>query len=155
MDYRKCAEELMRYVLMSEERIYFVEKNMRELAHGESAVLLYLMEENDGANAKELSERFAVNTSRIAAILNGLVKKGYIIRQKDADDKRMVRVFITEKGRIFTERRKDKLLDYCAAMLERLGEEESELYVNIMKHICEIFQKIKEEGITGPDEDKN
>lgn len=145
MDYKECAEELMYYVLLSEERVRFVQNNITELAHGELAVLRYLLTEKDGANAKDFSRRFEINTSRVAAILKGLVKKGYIDRQSDPDDRRMIRIYITEAGRNYAEKKRETILTHCSAMLERLGEEETGQYVRIMKHISEIFGAMREE----------
>ena len=143
MDYKKCAEELMHYMILGEERSRLVQSHISELAHGELAVLRYLGEENNGANAKELSQRFEVNTSRVAAILNSLVRKGYIVRQPDLTDKRMVHVFITEIGREYAKERFSQFLIHSTAMLEQLGEEDTRNYIHITKRLCSILKEMK------------
>lgn len=144
-DYKKYAEQLMHYMILGEERGRLVQNNISELAHGELAVLRYLIEEKNGANAKELSQRFEINTSRVAAILNSLVKKGFADRQVDAEDKRMIRVFITEKGGQYAKERREQFLSHSAAMLEKLGEEDAKNYIHIMKRLSEILQEMKEQ----------
>lgn len=150
MDYRKCAEDLMYYMILGEERGRLVQNNISELAHGELAVLRFLMNEKDGASAKDLSQRFEINTSRVAAILNSLVKKGYADRQTDPEDRRMVRVYITEAGMKYAENKRNQFLDHSAAMLERLGKEDAENYIHIMKRLSEILQEMKKGEGTPP-----
>lgn len=148
MDYRRCAEELIDYTLKSEERLYSIVKNIRNLIHGENGALAYLLEKGECVSAKELSEQLKVNTSRVAAILNALEKKGYVVRRPDPSDHRKVCVTITDSGREHILLIRKMLLDKCSSSLSRLGEEEASMYLQIMKHICELHQEMSEEGLT-------
>ena len=139
MDYRKSAEEWMQYMLLAEERGRLILGKVSELARGELAVLRFLLQGNDGAGAKELSQRFQVNASRTAAVLNSLEKKGYIRRVPSPDDRRMIHVFITEKGRAYALSKQEEFLEHSAAMLEKLGEEDTQHYIHIMKRLSEIW----------------
>ena len=139
MDYRKSAEEWMQYMLLAEERGRLILGKVSELARGELAVLRFLLQGNDGAGAKELSQRFQVNTSRTAAVLNSLEKKGYIRRVPFADDRRMIQVFITEEGRAYARGKQEEFLTHGAAMLEKLGEADTRHYIHIMKRLSEIW----------------
>ena len=97
MNYRESAEELM-------ESMKVLRKNtalqcLSDMSQGEMAVLCYLLFSHNGASAGELTAEFKVRSSRTAAILNGLERKGYAVRSSDPEDKRRVRVYITEKGK--------------------------------------------------------
>ena len=75
MDYRKYARELIGYMIENVNRQFkFCHRDISEIARGECAVLIYLMD-GDGVNASEISQRFDINTSRVAAVLNTLSKK--------------------------------------------------------------------------------
>lgn len=74
MDYRKYARELIGYMIENEQAFKFCHRDISEIARGECAVLIYLMD-GDGVNASEISQRFDINTSRVAAVLNTLSKK--------------------------------------------------------------------------------
>ncbi len=80
MDYQKYAKELICYMVENEQNFKFCNHDVSEIARGEGAVLIYLMDDHDGVNASEISQRFDINTSRVAAVLNALSKKGYIER---------------------------------------------------------------------------
>lgn len=99
---QESAEELM-------ESMKVLRKNtalqcLSDMSQGEMAVLCYLLFSHNGASAGELTAEFKVRSSRTAAILNGLERKGYAVRSSDPEDKRRVRVYITEKGKNLPER---------------------------------------------------
>ena len=94
MEFQNYANELIEYLIIGEQRGRLIQYNISEIAKGEIAVLMYLLKEKDGANAYEISRRFDINTSRVAAILNSLCRKEYVKRMSDADDKRKIHVYI-------------------------------------------------------------
>lgn len=142
MDYQECAKELLNYLIIGERIGHIIQGNISEIAKGELAVLIYLLDENNGANAGKISKRFDINTSRVAAILNALSKKGYIERKEDPIDKRKIQVYITEKGREYGEERRQDILEHVCKMLKELGEEDAKEHIRIMKKISNIFQKV-------------
>ncbi|UTY40340.1 MarR family transcriptional regulator [Allocoprobacillus halotolerans] len=81
MDYQKYARELIGYMIENEQSFKFCHGDISEIARGEGAVLIYLMG-GDGVCASEISQRFDINTSRVAAVLNTLSKKGFIKEKK-------------------------------------------------------------------------
>jgi len=113
MDYQKCARELIGYMIENEQLFKFCHGDVSEIAKGEGAVLLYLMD-NDGVNASEISQRFDINTSRVAAVLNALSKKGFIERTVES---------------------------YFQMLLEHLGEEDTKEYLRLS---CKMNQLIKQ-----------
>ncbi|MCD8095322.1 MAG: MarR family transcriptional regulator [Ruminococcus sp.] len=142
MDYEKSAEELMNYMVLGEEHGRLIHHKLSELAHGELAVLRYLSEEKNGANAKDLSKRFKVNTSRTTAILNSLEKKKLIDRVRDKHDKRCIHVYIKPEGTLYERRLRRHYIKQAAMLLEEIGEEDTKNYIKILRHILEISRII-------------
>lgn len=142
MNYQECAKELLDYLIIGERMGHIIQGNIAEIAKGELAVLIYLLDENDGTSAREISQRFNINTSRVAAILNALSKKGYIERKNDSSDKRKIHVYITEKGKQYSEERREDILKHVCQMLEQLGEEDAKEHIRIMKRISNMFKKV-------------
>lgn len=140
MNYEPLARELIDHMLLGEMRGSIVQRQMTEMAHGELAALNYLVFQRDGVSPKELSQRLQVNTSRVAAILNSLVKKGYVVRRTDPDDKRMLQVFITAEGRQYAQEKRAFYLSCCTQLLECLGEEDAASYVRIVGRISQLPQ---------------
>ena len=89
------------------------------------AVLCYLLFSHNGASAGELTAEFKVRSSRTAAILNGLERKGYAVRSSDPEDKRRVRVYITEKGKKFAWKEHEDAIRHFEYILQDIGQEDS------------------------------
>lgn len=140
MSNREEAKELLNYLIIGERIGHIIQGNVAEIAKGELAVLIYLIDEKDGASAIEISQRFQINTSRVAAILKTLSKKGYIERKSDPKDKRKIQVYITDKGKQYGQQRREDILNHIDQMLEMLGEEDAKEHLRIMKRIAYIYQ---------------
>ena len=142
MDYRKYARELIGYMIENEQAFKFCHRDISEIARGECAVLIYLMD-GDGVNASEISQRFDINTSRVAAVLNTLSKKGYIQRIVDPLDKRKIKVFITDKGKAFAREKQKEIEAYFGHLLECLGEEDTKEYLRLSLKVNQITKDLK------------
>lgn len=140
MNYQEYAKELITYMGANEKARRIVQYNISEIMRGELCVLLYLLEDKDGASAKDITSKLDVNTSRVAAILNSLSKKGFIRRVIDDQDKRKIHVFITSLGKEFAKERRDDILNHVSQMLQMLGEEDAKEYVRISRKISEFVQ---------------
>lgn len=145
MDYKQLAIELVEYLIKKEQQGRMISNRLSEVAKGENAVLLYLTKEKDGANALEISQRFDVNTSRVAAILNSLCKKQFVKRIEDENDKRKIKVYITDLGRDYCFQKEQEVLAGLTMLLERLGENDAKEYIRIMKKISVIVEELEEE----------
>lgn len=61
--------------------------------------LLYYIRKKDGLSQKELCEKLNVKPSTIAVMLKRMEKTGLFERVQDENDKRITRIFITDKGK--------------------------------------------------------
>lgn len=62
-------------------------------------VLPFLLCSKDGLKQKEIADEIRVSPSTISEMLSRLVDDGYVERKPDADDRRVKRLCLTEKGR--------------------------------------------------------
>jgi DNA-binding MarR family transcriptional regulator len=53
----------------------------------------------DGQTQRALSENIGLFDSGMVAVLNGLEEKGLVVRQRNAEDRRKVNVYLTKSGR--------------------------------------------------------
>ena len=92
-----------------------------------------------------VGERMAVNT---------LVRKGYLVRERENRDRRVIRVLLTEKGaeasRVHTQFYGRVVHRVCS----RLNEEESQVLVQCLRQLDELFDSLKRPGKTGVSEKK-
>ena len=138
MDYMELAIEL----LGVQENLIQVPTThkIHKMVRGELFVLNYLAYHGSNVHPKELSEKMAVSSARIASLLNHLEKKQLIQRYVDQHDNRQIIVLLTDLGRQEISRVRSELLPEIAAMLEKLGPEDAENYIRIQKKIWSTFQ---------------
>lgn len=105
---------------------------------GETAVLFYLFHEGDRVLVGEVSRELALTVARVTNILNSLEKHGYIVRERDREDKRKVYISLTEEGNAYIRRRQEEGVEQYRRLFERLGEADSREYLRIQKRIQEI-----------------
>ena len=60
---------------------------------------LYVISNNEGISQKELSERLKIGKATTAKTVKNLMKSGYIKRERNTNDKRFYKLYLTEKGK--------------------------------------------------------
>jgi DNA-binding MarR family transcriptional regulator len=61
--------------------------------------ILTCLWEQDGVHVKDLAHQLCLDSSSLTGHLDRLERAALVVRQDDPDDRRAVRVFLTEKGR--------------------------------------------------------
>jgi DNA-binding MarR family transcriptional regulator len=74
--------------------------------------ILSLVERHEGISSAELSRRFFVTAQTMNEIINGMVKRGLLSRKEDDDNKRVLRLKLTARGR--------KTLKDCDAIADEI-----------------------------------
>lgn len=133
MNYRESAENIFMNIGLLRKQVIL--KGVDDISKGEMAILGYLNFAHDGATAGELSEVTCVVSSRIAAVLNSLEKKGYAMRKTDLKDKRKVQVYITEEGRMVVARKYEEVITAVEKSLSLLGEEDTLALMRILEKL--------------------
>lgn len=134
--YESLAEELMEALNRKKRPPH---EDMSAAMRGEMAVLRLLTEENRALTAGEISGLLTMTTSRIAAVLGALEKKGLIVRSADARDKRRVLVTLTEQGLSFSSRQRQRMLLAVSHTLSQIGEQDAREFVRLMKRVYSLL----------------
>ena len=61
--------------------------------------ILTCLWEQEGVNVKDLSKQLLLDSSSLTGHLDRMERVGLVVRKDDPDDRRAVRVFLTDKGR--------------------------------------------------------
>ena len=118
-------------------------KEISKLMRGEMFVLNYLKQHDGVVHPKELSEKLAVSTARIARLLKHMEEQGTIVRFTDANDSRQVVVRMTEQGASEIDHIRKKVLEHTTRMLENLGVDDAKEYIRIQEKICQNCSEIR------------
>ena len=105
---------------------------------GEACLLIYLWMRHQPVQPGELREFMSVSSARIAALLNALEKKGYLIRTPASDDRRKILVSLTDAGVALANTFTDDVKNSTADMLAQLGAQDTTEFLRILNRILQI-----------------
>lgn len=134
--YESLAEELMEALNRKKRPPH---EDMSAAMRGEMAVLRLLTEENRALSAGEISGLLTMTTSRIAAVLGALEKKGLIVRSADERDKRRVLVTLTQEGLLLSHQRKQCMLHAVSHTLAQIGEADAREFVRLIDRVYSLL----------------
>lgn len=78
-------------------------------------------------NMSAIAHKLSVTLSTLTTNMNGLEKKGYILRERSREDKRVVHVTLTDKGKKAFYHHRDFHKNMIRAIIKDLSEEEMEI----------------------------
>lgn len=94
---------------------------MRRAGKGEPFVLKHL-EENGPSAPSHLAAALKVSSGRISTMLGAMEKKGYITREIDPNDRRGIKVTLTDRGREQVERYREDMRERICWVFSQMGE---------------------------------
>lgn len=99
MDEFEAAADWEMLAQISQGYRYFSNTLMEQIGlHRAPATLLCRLFIQNGLTQSELAEQLAVQGASITQLLQRMEEGGWVMRQRDPEDNRLVRVYLTEKG---------------------------------------------------------
>ena len=95
-----------------------------------------------GASQDELSRRLALNKSSVARALAHLEGLGYVSREQDKRDKRVIRVYPTEKMLLIYPVEKRITEEWNRAVLSGISEDEIAVFRSVLKKMEERAREL-------------
>ncbi|MBQ8996198.1 MAG: MarR family transcriptional regulator [Oscillospiraceae bacterium] len=142
---REIADKLLRFSVKIRKSDFTRPSSGMLLEQGEMGTLVYLTYVDRPVYPKEISEQLEINTSRVAAILNSLEKKGYAVRKQDEEDRRKVQVTPTAQGIEIVEKGRKEVFQKAETFASKLTCVEQEQLVNLLDRFSEVIDELSEE----------
>lgn len=131
MTEENLAEEL--YNLLADLLNRKMNRTVLDSIRGEYGVLRYLSYVQNNVTAGLLTEQLHVVPGRMTDILNSLENKGLISRNRDEEDRRRVKVCITENGEIQAQKMRTHISQEYQGMFQILGKKDTEELIRLLK----------------------
>ncbi|MBT1181362.1 MarR family transcriptional regulator [Bifidobacterium sp. CP2] len=109
-----------------------MQRDLNRGAHGEVFVLRQLMEFGQ-MTPSQLASALRVSSGRVSTLLSALEKKGYVTRENDPDDRRVVRVRLTDAGREAVRHDVDAMRDAVCWIFSQMGERRTREFVDLTR----------------------
>lgn len=94
--------------------------------------IIFLLAKNEGISQRQLAELAQIKPSSLTQLLERLEKDQLIYRQRDKDDRRIIRVWLTVKGK---EKHTNNLLHrqkYEQLLLSGVSDSEKEIFIQVL-----------------------
>ncbi|MGJ8455430.1 MarR family winged helix-turn-helix transcriptional regulator [Pseudothermotoga sp. U03pept] len=117
-------------------RILQEELEHREIHPGQPPMLM-LVGRHEGINQKEIATKLNIRPATVAIMLRRMEKAGLITRRQDESDKRLQRVYLSEKGKDVCEilKRETNRVEQIAT--DGLSESEKEQLKNLLDRVID------------------
>ncbi|CFX93037.1 MarR-type HTH domain [Syntrophomonas zehnderi OL-4] len=97
--------------------------------------ILFSLLEQDGATLKEVGNKTLIDSSSMTVLVDKLEKDGLVERKLDSQDRRAIRVFITEKGRDIAEKVSKIGIKFNSQLYDLLGEGNQKEFIHGINNI--------------------
>lgn len=94
-------------------------------------------------NMSSVAKILSVTVGTLTIAVNGLVKKGYVHRERSEEDRRVVLISLTEKGRKADAHHMKFHEGMIQAVLKDLNEEQQEILTKSLLNLREFFDSYK------------
>jgi DNA-binding MarR family transcriptional regulator len=90
----------------------------------------------------QIADYINISMSTATGIVERLVKKGLIERNRNDSDRRIVTIKLTAEGKILAENIKSKIFGMAKLVLDCLSDEEQELLFSIFTKVTNVFSSM-------------
>lgn len=113
-----------------------------DISRGQAMVLCVVAKEN-GLTQSEIAERLSVQGATVTNMLQRLEEAGLVVRRRDEEDNRLVRVYLTETGRDKEISINTKFGDMQELLFKGISREERAL---LLRWLGQIIENITEKS---------
>lgn len=139
MDQKKLEElaSSLEEALYSIRRAHLMVDDDSELKNSEKQILWYISQRlSEGAvKPSDISSKSGVTMAAVTHCVNALESRGYVERTRSSQDRRVVLIELTSKGRSYIKQLKQDYWENLCALVEHLGEEDTSRLINIIDKI--------------------
>lgn len=94
-------------------------------------------------NMSTVAKAMSVTVGTLTTAINNLVKKGYVSRVRSAEDKRVVLLSLTDKGKAAYERHAAFHRKMVQTVMDGLDEEELDVFARALEKVRTYFQNLQ------------
>lgn len=109
--------------------------------------IIKLMELHSGVSQRELADLAKLKPASLTEAIERLERDGLIQRQRDQQDRRVIRVQLTKQGQTRAQQISKEHQKFQADLLSSLTDEEKTSLIQIFKKLNDSLQTMNEKGV--------
>lgn len=108
---------------------------------------LRLFGSDEVLNNKSIAERMKLSPSRLTRIIDGLVAKEYVIREIDSNDRRNMKVSLSQRGKSLVNQLNKAYVDIHREILQDIDESQHAPLITALMHLLAALDKWLAKGV--------
>ncbi|UFU00393.1 MarR family transcriptional regulator [Radiobacillus kanasensis] len=116
------------------------DKVHQELTTDQFGTLRFL-DKHQPTTSTEIANEFSIGKSAVTAQVNRLFERGLIDRRRDEEDRRIVYLQLTEKGKALVEEGTERLYEVLGDILTQFSKEEVTTFVHSLEKLVTILRE--------------
>ncbi|MCI7792490.1 MAG: MarR family transcriptional regulator [Lachnospiraceae bacterium] len=104
-------------------------------------LIFWLLYRREEANMTEIAEYIHVPLNTATGIVSKMEKNGFIVRDRLKEDKRVVVIHLTEKGKTQVKALVDEITYYAVQTISVFSKEEMDIFLRMSKRVVEVLKK--------------
>ncbi|KHD34337.1 MarR family transcriptional regulator [Clostridium acetobutylicum] len=141
---KEIADKLL-LALNQIRKIKFHPKHVDGVTHAEMMLLVCIQksleDEEGGVKVSQLSKRLKIASPTVTQQINSMEKNGFVERSMDLNDRRVVRVHITEKGDELLKKAEKNFWKFIEGLIAYMGNEKSEKFAELLLDLADYMNK--------------
>jgi len=141
-----CILTIVRFMRVAGELTRVIETHFGryELSQARFSILmnLYTEERKDGVTPSALAEELGVTRGNMTGLIDGLIDAGYICKEDDPVDRRIVKIKLSKKGRQYLEKILPDHFARTSKALSLMSKKEMELLWELLDKIEQGFHHL-------------
>jgi DNA-binding MarR family transcriptional regulator len=115
----------------------------RKISRGQ-VIVLTIVGNRDGLSIKDIAESMHISGSAATQLVDSLVRAGLLAREVDPNDRRIMRISLTDEGKSRLEKFRKARLEAMGEILSPLSRQELETFRNLLRKIIASNPKLSE-----------
>jgi DNA-binding MarR family transcriptional regulator len=104
-------------------------------------IVLYSVYHNEGIGIKELSNTLGISSSAATQLVDNLVIKGHLVREESTEDRRALKIHLSEKTKEILEVRKAQGFSKVYDLFDVLSDDELQIFCDLSKKVADNILK--------------
>jgi len=104
-------------------------------------ICMYYLSEHNGISQRELSNLMCVKDSSVGRLIDRLERDGIVVRNRSQKDRRVIKISLTETGKILFEKLYPLGEDFNNKLMENISKEELETFEKVLKTMLDNIKE--------------
>ncbi|SCI89944.1 transcriptional regulator SlyA [uncultured Clostridium sp.] len=144
IDLTKISDDLLTLLMQLNSKVFNQDKMVRcsPLPPSHVKVIFHLFN-NGSSSISDIASKLEISKPNMTPVIDKLLSEGLVYRKEDPNDRRIVRIDLTQKAHDMAVEHKKRLKDILLSKLMTLSDEDLVSMEDLVSNLAKIISKLK------------